>query len=739
MRRLSVITTALIATTVVSSTVEATEPRQVIIARVGESTSASLVHDRGDDVALLRVENAPADLAEILEKQSGEWCTRIERRTLIGNVQTFALYLVDSKVIPTVDLTARTRTLRLKFTTRRYPFPPRPVDALGRISGLGTSELTGVAIPPAPTRTPCGRGKNAVHCAHFGRAKKIADLLTDGRDLDVHERWAFRFLEEKPWRFEMPAYAYTSLVAARVLVARGLFPEAERMLTGRDVLRTETWAPYSALARADAQHGLGNGEESERILSALLSTVDDPAIRTHAMLAALRTSAEARRYVDAAARVEVLPEARTQNGDPTARAWLLAAEVALALGDSEAAYARLQNARREAKDKALLAAIHLRLGDASLGPAGSPALVSKHYRRASRGRGCTRERVALRRMVRRGTRGPDDELVRDLGLMSRRGGCFAVRTEAAYALAFVHSALGNDDEAIRTILALRDPQSRGLSEAWALEAAVDDALRQLIDKYITRTWRAADWARAVSLLEGPLSVHRAELSPQTMIMLSEAHRALDVDGGLADDLLTLVKKNEQPALQPELLLELAQAYLAAGDDFRGEVTLRFVMQTHGETEAAWRAHHLAARLELDRNDPESAATHLDAVEETTPGGDPRRTLQRLRIETSLALNQATVATQTFLDWVDGAPTTEVVGDALTVGVTSACLRDCSTELLERLLNRIGTFDGGALLTDRIRVRARERGITSLPEREGESKGGVWERYEQAIAASNDPQ
>jgi tetratricopeptide (TPR) repeat protein len=719
-----------------TSTAQAADPRQVIVVKVSPETDARIIHRAGDPVALLEIDHAPDNIVEVLTHQLGDWCSKIERRGIYGHTVTFALFLRDASVFPTVGWGKKPRSLRLQFTPRPKAMRPKATEVVGRMAGFGSSVEHRYLLPPKPRRHPCKKPVFEDHCAHYKRALEAAQFLEEGKPVDTFERWAFRFRFEKPWTRNLPAYAYTGIVVARLLVHRDLAPEAEAFLRSDPVFAVERHIPYTALILAGIYEKTDRRDEAVEILTEMMKTTKERELRGHATLALLELQIHGRRFVEAAQLAEELTADRAGDGDVAAKSWMLSGEVKIAMGAFDAAETCFRNAMKTVRDRQLEADIHLRLGDLALQNHRARSVARRQYERASKGDECTVKRVELRRMLRFGPFAKYATLEDRVAQLVEFGACPAVRFEATYALAFVHSALGNDLEALQTLIAAKEMKS-DFVQAWAVDVAYLSATQQVVGRWIERLARAEAWPEIIGLMEGPVGEVRGSLDAPTLVAISRAHRMMNVDGGFWDDLLVQLRRGLDEEVEREALIELIESYLVAEDTFRADVAIGYFIEQHDDSIDGWRGRHLAARRALLGQRADVALAHLDAVESLTPPGDPLQEAKALRTRALLGAGRTSDAASSLLAWLDGTPTpTQGVG-ALTVDVTSACLRECNDEQVAQLLKRINTFEDGALVTDRIRVLAKQRGVELRDKAAQEGKGSVWKRYGEVIAASED--
>lgn len=729
---------ALFALVCSSSDADAANARQVIVVRATPETKAQLVHEPGDTIALLVVEHPPPKIAQILGSQLGEWCTKVERRNITNDTHTFALALRDETTVPEIAWGKRPRALRIRFTPKKKSTRPDPADVIGHVPGLQASTVGGLPLPPLPERHPCQVPVDAKSCAHFRRAIEAAQFLDEGRSVDTFERWAFQFHGGPQWTNHLPAYAYVALIVSRVLVQRDLVPEAELVLTKRDALRIPAIAPYAALTLAAVYDRSSRPKEAETLLSTLIDKVVDPKLRSRATLELLSTYIHIERFDDAAALAARLTETNSETGDVAAEALLLSAEVRMAVQDLEGARELFRRAAKSVADPNLAATIHLRLGDLVLRTNGKNAVIRRHYERAERGAPCTQERLALRRLLRHGPTAPRVTLASHVEAIAREGGCVAVRVEATYADAFLRSLAGDDDAAIGLLERARAANLRDRGETWAVDAAYLSAIRTLTEIWVGRLVRSEDWPGVVELFETRLAPMRAVLNAETLVALSRAHRALGIDVGLFTELLVALRSGLPKKIERDVLLELSESFLVAEDEFRADVSTAYYLEKHEDDPDVWKGRHLAARVALRQQQPDLALAHLDAAAARTPRGDALQESRYLRVRALTAKKDPTAAASTLLEWLDGTPTPSDVAGALAVGVTSDCLRDCSVEIVAQLLKRIESFEGGALLSERMQVLAKQRGIElkGSEAQEGEREG-VWKRLDDALATSNE--
>ncbi len=731
---LALLTGALFAFTLSSVDARAEDARQVIVVRVADDTNARIHYAVGDPVALLEIDRPPEGVEATLRQQIGPWCSKIERRGIYGHTITFALFLRDATVEPKLGWGKKPRALRIQFTPQSSAARPKPTEVIGRVAGLGASNIHGYLLPPPPARHPCKKPIDEVQCAHFKRAVEAAQFLAEGKPVDTFERWAFRFRFEAPWTLNLPAYAYTGIVVARLLVHRDMAPEAEAFLSSSDVFAVERLAPYSALILAGIYERTDRHDEAEALLSAIMRDTSDSQLRGHATLALLELQIHAGRFIEAAQLAERLTESNAGDGDTATKSWMLSGEVKIAMGDFEDAEKRFRTAMKKVKDPQLEADIHLRLGDLTLQNRRPHSATQRQYQRARAGDACTKERLELRRLLRNGPRAKHATLEGRVAEIAEHGGCPAVRYEASYALAFVYSALGDDAKALQVLAAARDEKNDTV-QAWAVDTAYLEATREIAHRWIERLSRAHEWPTIIELMEGPVGEVRAALDAPTLVQISRAHREMNVDGGYWADLLVHLKRGLDEEDEREVLIELIESYLVAEDTFRADVSIGYFLEQHSDSVDAWRGRHLAAARALLDDRASVALAHLDAVESVTPPGDPMQAGRALRTRALLIAGRFSDAAKSLLAWLDGSPTpTRGVG-ALTVDVASACLRECSSEEMAQLLKRIETFDGGALLTDRIRVLAKQRGLELGKATAQEGDESVWKRYGEVIAAS----
>lgn len=714
----------------------AANARQVIVVQVGETTNARVIHSPGDPVALLEIDFPPPNVEQALAQQLGEWCAKIERRSIYGHTTTFALFLRDATIVPEVGWSKKPRALRLLFTPLDGPPRPDATEVIGRVAGLGASSIHGYLLPPPPTRHPCTKSGNETQCADFKRAVEAASFLSEGKPVETFERWAFRFRFEEEWTHQLPAYTYTGIVVARLLVNRELAPEAEAFLRAHEVFAVDRLAPYSAMILAGIYAKTDRHDDAVALLTALVRDTADRELRGHATLALLEMQIHAGRFVEAAQLAERLTEKTAGDGDIAAKSWMLAGEVKIAVGDFEGAEARFRTAMKTVRNPQLEADIHLRLGDLTIQNRRPRSATKRQYKRAREGDPCTVARVELRQLLLTGPRAKYATLEERVAQLAEHGECPAVRFEAKYALAYVQSAVGDDRAALDTLVEARK-EKNDLVQAWAVDTAYLSATREIVGRWIERLSRADEWPAIIELLAGPIGEVRSMLSAPTLVQISRAHREMNVDGGYWEDLLVHLKRGLDEEEEREVLIELIESYLVAEDTFRADVSIGYFLEQHSDSVDAWRGRHLAAARALLDGRAEVALAHLDAVDSVTPPGDPMQAGLALRTRALLVANRIPDAATMLIAWLDGTPTpTRGVG-ALTVDVASVCLRECNDTDVARLLKRIEAFEGGALLTDRILVLAKQRGVElgKAPAQEGEVT--VWKRYGDVVAASED--
>jgi hypothetical protein len=226
---------------------------------------------------------------------------------------------------------------------------------------------------------------------------------------------------------------------------------------------------------------------------------------------------------------------------------------------------------------------------------------------------------------------------------------------------------------------------------------------------IARFERHHDPAGLVSFFEAHLEAFAHILDPRSRLEVGRAYDAVGASMRGAEELLSLLTEAPELPFRETLVLDLGDALLRAGDTYRTGLVLRHLEARHTPGELPWRREGLAGRLELARNHPGEAISHLRAAIRAAPAGDPRSRLHLPLAQAQLALGRILAAARSLDTAADDAGRPRGELEPLAIQVLSECARRCSKSNLRQATRRLVKDLGPGFVTPRLAHRLALRG------------------------------
>jgi hypothetical protein len=726
--------------------------KQVVTLPLDAATAVSIDHRLGDGTAILRLERAPRGALGALAAQTGSLFVHSEPLLSSGEALEVGLWLASGLVDVNLRVLPRPRALTLTFTAaRELPRPasealigwvfgsfalPRPLSVLPQMPGNHPCRER--ALPPLLAAELASRPAASISrvfatlsevsvpdCRTFLTAVLAGRALVEGREVGSFERWAFQLSPSGAWVRFGPAWGYTALVAAKVLLRGQLRPEAEVLLTDRRVVRLEPLAPYLALALAEADLAGGKAKDTEALLEPLSREEQDPRRLGAALLLRAMAAASTRQVAKVAALAE---EALTRVGPQPWLwpLWSLGGEASLGMDQAKDSRRFFELAAGGARDQDL-AAVKMRLGDLALrleGEKGRPR-ARQLYDTVDTDDRCILGMLTLRRRLAAAERTDDLEVW--LEEQSAQPPCPAVRADALFALARSQLASQSDRAALKAI----DQARIGEEPPWGSADVLASLEREIISQGARRRARARDWEGLVAFYEELLDRGSGAIDAGSLLGVARAYRALGALPEATRVLLDLTRRTAPGDDQDEATVLLARTYLDSGDLTRAGMVTRFFFAQRAGSQRRFAMLLLEAERALRARSLDAAEGALRGATKLAAQGSPDGELAALKAELASLRGAADPAAEQLIEALGHAPAPDVDRRGLGVNVTSLCARECSPPVLERLLNVAGAHEGGKLITDRIRHLAAQRGVRPRPEGSDAAKT-IWNEL-QAIA------
>lgn len=724
-------------------------PGQVLLFQGARKTKVKLRFQPGDTVAYLDVRDPPAGLLKALRSEPGAVVREVERLSLSGRTLHLALHLRDAD--QRIRLLKRRKRRRWLFNLAFYPIegPPvlKPARLLKEIAGVIPQPQPNTPFPSTPKTNPCETrrtahalldqmdGKeplsaralrraaglvDAPRCRDFMMARAAIAADRAGQSLKPWSRWAFRISSVDRWDGYPLAYSYTAMIAAHILTRLDFLPEANVLLSVGRIIKSQRLLPYLAIESADLELAYKRYGQAEQILRSLLKARPSPELATAAYhrlaLAALRDNKDAMAVVREAA--------RRLDFDPRHAAfWNLAGELALGAGEREEARRMFALGRRSRlpTDRAVA---RLRLTDMALADGAPHKAALKAYGAIKTEDPCLRgllkhrERTLLSRDQERLENAIEDALAAPK--------CPGERVELSYAAAQFALLHRDFKEALRLIVRARETQEG----RWGSIGPLGALERMIAGQSIEQLSRNRAPARLVELHTRSLKRYDAQLPTHQLIDIADAYAEQGLFSEAAELLLSRLRAQPDSPLRDEMNVKLLSAYLSGEDSYRFETVERFFLAQRKRSPLLWEALQLQAEHALSKKDGKTALSALDAAEKRTPQGDPRTRAQLRRAEALYLLGRADPAALELISVLQSTWRPSLERRGVAVNVSSICARQCSPKVLDRLLQELRKYQGGALLNDRLGYLLRRRGALA-PQAQGQpsadDKSTVWAR------------
>ncbi len=569
---------------------------QVVVIRAKQRVSPELIYFPGDLAALLVVKKAPKDLFDRLKIQRGRLMPKAERLSFENGVMKIRLFLSSPRVVPQLDVLSRSRMFTVSFIERKIPALPNPAQLIGHVPGLyDTAPVIGTS-PPLPRTHPCRSDRAAQQILRSVRAKppgkkrmntllkKAAKLRDRGcrafaaavvsksvlqhyPNLQIPSRWAFLHADAPPWDQLRRAYSFTSLVAAQVLIRDEMFIEAEMLLTLDKLAERRGFGPHVALTLSHLYYGRGDNEKSKLLHDRLISEKHPQELLHAAWLLKILNSVAEGAPQQALQHVWGAQRALTKRKNIPSGLWMIGADIAVAQDELDLALKLLPHVLRFGSHEEKQFA-RIRQGDIEV-RLGRHKRALKKYDRVKVPNQCIHHLLRHRRMLLRSALETDDQILHGLDLSLKTPSCRFETIEAAFTLAQIKLARGEDNAAI----AIADRHSE---LARSLETQrLQDVLLSVAPAVVSKHWRSAQWHALASIYEARLKKYKDDLPPQIIEHVAEAYHHLGLYQSSTKLMLTLLREHPEREGNERLVALLARGYLELDDSYRADLTLRF--------------------------------------------------------------------------------------------------------------------------------------------------------------------